>query len=510
MRCSDLTAKRDLLAAATLAAFAFCGALPAPAADMTAARAVPKPAAGGVPWSAADVAKLRADLAKLLAAPTLRGAHVGLLATDTTRGTTLVATNADDDFQPASNFKLLVGSAALDRLGPTYSFATQALSSGTVAGGTLDGDLYLRGGGDAHLNAKDLDDAAAAIAKAGIVRVSGRLVGDASRYDGERYPPGWDWDDLPFYYAPPVSALSFDENVLHAFMSPGAAAGDPVILRFAPPTNALTVENRLVTGPAGSKDTSDIARPWDEPRTLVLSGSYPLGAKESGDIQAAVPDPAAYAVDVFAAALAAHGVTVAGGTAVAGAAPANATVLWSHNSEPMPEYLADFWWPSDNLVAELFLKELGATAGGLPGTTGKGAAAERAWLTSIGVDAGTVAISDGSGLSNYDRVTPRALVGILQHDWNGPNRNTVLEALPIAGVSGTLRSAYKGTAAEKNVFAKTGSISHVRTVSGFIRTKRHGAVTFSFLVNDWTDESAKASTALAILRGAVLSRFVTD
>ncbi len=503
-----MTAIRRTLAACALAALA-TSAMPAGAADLSVVRTLPKPVAGGVPWSARDIASLRKDLAKAMKGPALRGAHVGLLAIDTARGTTLVAQNADDAFQPASNFKLLVGSTALERLGPSFAFQTQVLAAGTIADGTLTGDLYLRGGGDVHLNAKDLDDAAAAIAKAGLTRITGQVVGDASRYDDQRYPDGWDYDDLPWDYAPVVTALSFDENVLHLYISPGAAPGEAGVLRADPVTSAITLDNRLTTGEPGSKDTSVLTRPWDQPRTIRIGGSYPFGAKESGDIRPAAPDPAELAVAVFTQALATHGVTVVGGSQTGGVAPAGATVLWTHASEPMPEYMADFWWPSDNLVGELFLKEIGAATAGLPGTSENGAKAERAFLTSIGVDPGTVTIADGSGLSNYDRITPRALVAILQHDWNGPNRELVLEALPVAGVSGTLRNAYKGTPAEKNVFAKTGSISHVRTVSGFIRTKRHGAVTFSFLVNDWIDQAPHASERLAIVRGAVLSEFVT-
>jgi len=503
-----LTAIRRSLAACALVALV-ATTLPARAADLSVVRALPKPVAGGVPWSASDIASLRKDLAKAMAGPALRGAHVGLLAVDTARGTTLIAQNADDAFQPASNFKLLVGSTALERLGPAFAFQTQVLSAGTIADGTLTGDLYLHGGGDAHLNAKDLDAAAAAVAAAGITRVTGQIVGDASRYDDQRYPDGWDYDDLPWDYAPVVTALSFDENVLHLYISPGAAPGEPGVLRADPQTGAIALDDRLMTGDPKSKDTSTLTRPWDQPRTIRIGGSYPFGAKESGDIRPAAPNPAELAVAVFAQALAAHGVTVVGGTQTGGAAPAGANVVWTHASEPMPEYMADFWWPSDNLVGELFLKEIGAATAGLPGTGENGAKAERAFLTSIGIDPGTVTIADGSGLSNYDRITPRALVAILQHDWNGPNRELVLEALPVAGVSGTLRGAFKGTPAEKNVFAKTGSISHVRTVSGFIRTKRHGAVTFSFLVNDWIDQAPHASERLAIVRGAVLSEFVT-
>jgi PBP4 family serine-type D-alanyl-D-alanine carboxypeptidase len=177
----------------------------------------------------------------------------------------------------------------------------------------------------------------------------------------------------------------------------------------------------------------------------------------------------------------------------------------------MPKLLSDFWYPSDNLMGELFLKELGVVQAGEPGTDDHGIALEQAYLRSIGIDSDTVTISDGSGLSQYDRITPRDLVTILQSDWNGTNREVVLDALPVAGVRGTLEHSYLGTAAERNVFAKTGSISHVRTISGFVKTRTHGPVTFSLLVNQWMGEQQPTgSEALAKVRGDLFAHLASQ
>jgi len=428
---------------------------------------------------------------------TQRGAHVGFIAQKTDGGQPLFSRNADDEFMPASNFKLLVGSVALHRLGAGFTFATTVATDGS--------NLYLRGGGDARLSAKDLDEAASRVAASGITSVPGAIVTDASYFDSQRYGFGWSWDDFPYYYAPVVSALALEDNVVHIHMSPGPTIGSPVQLRVEPQTDAVRIENRMTTGPASSKDTSDIVRSFDAWNTITLTGTYPLGAKESGDLQPAVPDPQRYAGEVFFRALQAHGVSVAGGITV-GVTPASARAVWTHESEPMPQLLEDFWWPSDNLMGELFLKRLGVLHSGAPGTDANGIPVENEFLKSIGVDPKTVTISDGSGLSQYDRITPRDLLTILQYDWNSPLRGVVLDALPLSGVRGTLRSAYVGTPAEKNVFAKTGSISHVRTVSGFIRTRRHGTVTFSFMLDDFMEDAA----GLAKIRADLFSRFVTD
>jgi len=447
------------------------------------------------PWTDAQIASLQHAVDGILARRVLRGAHIGLLAVDTLRGKVLYSRNADDEFMPASNFKLLVGSAALRSLGRAFTFRTTVSTDGT--------NLYLHGGGDAHLRAADLDAAAATVA-ASSTHFAGSLITDATSLGPQGYEPGWSWDDLPYYYAPSVSSLSLEENILHIYIGPGAAVGMPAQLRIEPKTDAAHIENDITTGPRGSKDTTDLNRDFSDWKSVKLTGSYPLGQKESGDVEAAVPDPALYAGDVFLRALRAHGVTT-DGELRSGTQPSDALVLWSHDSATLPQLLADFWQPSDNLMGELFLRALGARNGSAD-PVAQGVVVEQRYLKSIGVDPSTVTIADGSGLSQYDRITPRVLLTILQSDWKSPDRDIVLDALPQSGVRGTLKTAYLGTPAEKNVFAKTGSISHVRTISGFLRTRRHGTVTFSFLLDDWIEDAA----TLAKLRADLFSRFVTD
>ena len=497
---------RRIAAAVLACALVLPCAAPVTAADMSSVATLARPRPAGVPWKPHEIAAVRAAIAKLLQAPTLRGAQIGLLVRDTVRGTSIYAQNPDEEFMPASNFKLVVGSTILRRLGTAFFFTTKVAADAPPQDGVIHGNLYLRGDGDAHLTAQDLSDAAAALAAKGVKHVDGSLVTDASHYDSQRYGYGWSWDDFPYYYAPPITALELEEGLAHVFMSPGATVGSPVSLRVWPQTSTYTIDNRMTTGPAGSKDTSDIVRPWDKPTTIELTGSYPLGAKESGDLVPAVPDPEAYAGDVFARALAAHGISIAGGVQD-GKTPPNAATLWAHGSEPLPQLLADFWYPSDNLMGELFLKELGVAQAGEPGTDDNGRIAEIAFLKSIGIDPATVTVSDGSGLSQYDRITPRDFIAILQADWNSPFRNTVLDALPVSGVRGSLRHSYMKTPAERAVFAKTGSISHVRTLSGYVITRTHGPVTFSFLINQWMGEGEPSgAAALAKVRGAVLSQ----
>jgi D-alanyl-D-alanine carboxypeptidase/D-alanyl-D-alanine-endopeptidase (penicillin-binding protein 4) len=302
-----------------------------------------------------------------------------------------------------------------------------------------------------------------------------------------------------------VTALELEDGTVHMTFSPAPAQGAQAEVRVWPQSSAYTIDDELQTGASSSKDTSDFARIWDQPRTIEVTGSYPLGSKTSGEVSPSVPDPESYAGDVFARALAAHGITVTG-TVRSGKMPPGATVLWTHDSEKLPQLLAQFWYPSDNLMGELLLKELGVVQGGEPGTDDNGRVLEQQYLRSIGLDPATVTISDGSGLSQYDRITPRDLLTILLSDWNGPNRAIVLNALPVSGVRGTLDRSFVGTPAERVVFAKTGSISHVRTISGFVQTRTHGPVAFSFLINQWMGEDQPTGAEdLAKVRAAVFS-----
>jgi len=345
--------------------------------------------------------------------------------------------------------------------------------------------LVLAGGGDALLRASDLDAAAAAVASAGITAV-GDVVADDGYFDRQPYPAGWVWDDVPFYFAPVVNALSLEDNVVHAVVTPAASAGAPPAVALSPASSVVTA-NRATTGAPNGKLTLDVDR---EGSTILFVGSIPANAKPE-KLDAAVPDPVRYALDVFTRALAAHGVAVSAndvGTAT------SARVLWTHESSPLARYLHDFWYPSDNLVGELLLKSLGVARNGTPGTSEHGAALENEWLRSLGLDPLRLDVTDGSGLSIYDRLTPRALVRLLEFDWNGPNRDVVLDALPVED--------FKGTPASMRVFAKTGTRRYARGLAGYIRPVRHGAITFALLVDDWMGDD----DGIYALRARVLSR----
>lgn len=503
-------------------AVAACAALVCAA---TSAQAAPAPiflpTIGGAGWTNERVTKLGADLDAMLAhAPELARAHVGVLAIDTASGNVLYARAPDDEFQPASALKLVVGSAALDRLGPQHRFRTALVALGDGASTRL----VLRAGGDPLLEKRDLDDVQRTTVGSGIRTPNDDLAIDDTRYDTQPYPAGWTWDDFPYGYAPRVSALNFEENVVHVTVTPttlGASATvttAPFDVVSSPLEGCAATANVLVrasvrTAAAGSNaDALDIVR---EPAGCIdIVGTIPLGSAPQ-TIDAAVPSPLLYAYDYLRGGL--RGVVRPSEAAIApfpfehryvpgpAAAPREREV-WHHESPPLESYLGPrFWLPSDNLVGEVLLKELGFATAAAPGTTAKGIAYEKVWLRSIGVDPQTVSLADGCGMSQYDRITPRALVAVLQHDWQGPHRQTILAALPVGGARGTIEGI-ADTPAAGRVFAKTGSMMHVRALAGYLATVRHGAVTFAFTVDEWIG----VYSDLAALRARTLARIIND
>jgi D-alanyl-D-alanine carboxypeptidase/D-alanyl-D-alanine-endopeptidase (penicillin-binding protein 4) len=513
--------RRALAAWCACAALAtiVAGAAPALAVDRSLGANVPKPAASGAPWTTDEVAALAASTdAALSGAQTLRGAHVGVYAIDARDGRVLYARNADDAFQPASTLKLVVGSAALDKLGPGFRFTTEAFAPGyaQIDRGELMGYLMLRGSGDVLLDDKALEELPAALRAAGIQAVHGvSFVDDRTL---PPYLPGWSWDDLPWSYAAPVTPLGLNDNEVTLHVTPGGTRGARVRVTVTPwgtvcLPNAecaidlgFAIDVRATTGEKGSPNTLDVRREpaigW--PERVTLFGSLAAGA-DAEDLAIAVAWPPRYAAWGAQRALRRSGFRVLPdliASARGGAGSGADRVVWTHRSEPLTDMLADLWIPSDNILAEQLLRALGAPEGKLQGPSEAGIAFEKTWLQRLGVDPATLTLADGSGLSSYDRITPRALVAVLRHDWDGPYRDVVLDAMPIAGVRGTLASSYAGTAAAKRVFAKTGSMSHVSTLAGYVATATHGTVVFAFQVDDWIGDAA----ALRDLRGRVLAQ----
>lgn len=424
--------------------------------------------------------------APLFEAPTLRGARVTAYVISAQSDAVVYARDPDAAMIPASTIKLLVGSASLDALGTAFSFTTTLAADSNT--------LYLQGSGDPLLQPHDFDDAARTLGTLNLTRFNA-LDGDAGS-PRPRYPDGWQVDDLAYDYAAPPNMLSIDENALHIAVHP-AAVGAPPTLTVEPATSAVRIVNEATTGAAHSDDTTDIHLSWSTPATLVVTGSVPADATDS-ELDAAILDPSSATLELAAGALTHAGIAFTSSPQLA-QTPAAARVVWTHRSPALPDLLRDMWQPSNNLLAESLLDALAPTRDAA-------LARERAWLQSIGIDPATTAFADGSGLSAYDRISARALVTILAHDWNGPNRATVLAALPVAGQTGTLAKVFVAPPLAGNVIAKTGTSNHTRTLAGYLQTPR-GPLIFALLINNWMDDGPHASADLRAFQSTFLEAF---
>jgi serine-type D-Ala-D-Ala carboxypeptidase/endopeptidase (penicillin-binding protein 4) len=412
-------------------------------------------------------------------------AAVGLCVRSLDRGDELYARNADAAFVPASNQKLLVTAAALDALGSDFSFTTRVLALGTRRGGTLRGDLVLQGGGDPTLTTEGLAALADRVAAAGIRCVTGRVRGDDSIFDRQRFGIGWTWDDESFPYAAPISGLTLNGNTVEVEVRPGVRPGAPPTVRLDPPTAPMALRVHAITAPPGEPATLGIdrTRARDE---IEVSGRLPWHG-EPVIARVTVEDPSLYAATVFTGLLRERGVRVDGPPIVLGA-PRTAAFLGEVRSPPLSAIIREMNKKSENLVAEMLLKALGMRdAGPAAGTGigGAGGAVLRTFLERSGLRGPALVLADGSGLSRQDLVSPRNLVRLLAAMDRRPDRDAFFDSLPVAGVDGTLRHRMAGTAAAGAVRAKTGTLTHVTALSGVATTHDGERLAFSILTNNY-------------------------
>ncbi|GAA4134537.1 D-alanyl-D-alanine carboxypeptidase/D-alanyl-D-alanine endopeptidase [Actinomadura keratinilytica] len=444
----------------------------------------------------APAGDLRSDLDAILSDPRLADAGVGVLVSDARTGAVRYARGADAPLLPASNNKLNTAAAALALLGPGYRFRTSVLAA-KADGSTVTGNLYLKGTGDPTMRAAEYDALAARLAARGITRVTGDLVADDTWFDAVRTPAHWDPADLQYAYAGPISALTvspnddFDAGSVKVAVAP-TAPGSPVGVTLDPPTSAVKLDNRAVTGPAGSASTLSVERA-NGSDTIVVRGSYPAGGARYETLRT-VPEPTLYAADVFRAALADHGITVEG-TVRRGAAPARAVRLADRASMPLSQLTTPFLKFSNNVIAEILVKSIGRKAKG-KGTWEAGLPVIERYVRSLGVPAGQLEMADGSGLSRLNRTSPRDIATVLRRAQTQTWFPAWYQALPVAGdpdplVGGTLTGRMRGTPAAGNVRAKTGTLTGVTALSGYVREPSGRRLVFSVIFNGYAGGAPK-------------------
>ncbi len=406
----------------------------------------------------------RANLAhvidSLTSQPAFRNAVWGVLIVNPRTGDTLYSKNAGKLFMPASNMKIITSAAALALLGADYTYKTTFLTNGEVRDSLLDGDLLVIGRGDPTVSdnmrgvaTTVMDALADSIRAHGIRQISGSLARIGNAFPDSVHGFGWEWDDLGEYYAAGVDELIFNE---------GMAPTTP-----RPPPDST--RDSLYSGPA------------KDPGTGYLNALHDALARKHIAVETGVIDSLM-------------------------STPFKMDTLFTFVSLPMRNILPALMKPSQNQIAEILLKTIGLVRGGM-GTSDSARKIVAAQLLAWGAQPDGFVIRDGSGLSRHDLVSPETLVKVLDRIQQDTAFAVYYNAMPIAGVDGTLKDRMKGTAAEGNVHAKTGSIDMARSLSGYVTTADGERLIFSILANNWTTPSSavtdvgdQISSALASYR----------
>lgn len=449
---------------------------------------------------ATNLAVLRDRLARTLAGADVPGAIWGAQVASLRSGETWFETNPAVRLVPASNTKLFTAALALDRLGPSRHLSTSLrIDAPPDASGRLPGPLRLIGGGDPSLSPRlhgGSWDAVwaplvASVKQAGIRRIDGGILCDESRYSGPPFGSGWNWDDLVESYGAAVSALSAGDNAVSLLITPGRAPGDPALVRMEPLATAMSLESLVVTSTKGGAEDLSLFRVPGDSR-LRISGSVPAGSGPV-TVEASVPHPALWSGQLFQEALRKAGVAVSGPMRVLRSGESAGNGTWtdvgSLSSPPVSELVRDMMKPSQNLHAQLLLLAVGAESGATGGggvartTEAAGLAVLPSLLRKAAIREQDVSLEEGSGLSRKNLVTARALVRLLTYMNRQPFAAAWRDALPIGGVDGTLRSRFTQPGLRGNVRAKTGSLRHVHSLSGYLTNSVGEPLVFSILVN---------------------------
>jgi D-alanyl-D-alanine carboxypeptidase/D-alanyl-D-alanine-endopeptidase (penicillin-binding protein 4) len=453
-------------------------------------------------------AALVATLDQVFADPRLAGSTTGMQVRDGVTGTVIYSHNADQRVIPASNEKLMTSAAALEVLGAGYKFHTVARYSGTRSGSKVTGNLYLHGQGDPTMTYAQFDALATAVARAGVKKFTGALVADDSWFDHVPLGLDWSWQDESYFDNAPISALTvaadanYDTGALSIVDKPGTAVGKAGVLTVTPANSVVTIVNHTVTGRQGSADTVTATRAHGS-NTITVSGSTPLRPAAVHTSLVAHQDPTKLAIGVFRDALKRHGVTLAGATTT-GTTPASAKTLTDHASIPLGQLLPAFLKLSNNGHAELLTKAMGrARTPGSAGSWTTGLAASTGALKQLGVDTSKITMGDGSGLSRRNWLTASQIAALLSAAQTRPWFATWYAALPVAGdpnplIGGTLRSRMVGTPAAGNLHGKTGTLTGVNALSGYVKDQSGRTLVFSSVSN-----AAPASVADILDRAAV-------
>ncbi len=437
---------------------------------------------------------LKATIDSLVVDPRFRSAHWGILIVDPDGGDTLYSLNAGKLFMPASNMKIITSVTALAQLGPDFQYRTTFATRGRIRRGVLSGDLVVIGRGDPTVSDHMLHDAtiplraaAESLAAHGITRITGHIVRGVDPFPDARVGYGWDWDDLTEPYGAGVDALMLNEGFTTIVVRGGARVGTATTVTTMPATAYPSLRNHVRTvAQTGDARGPAVTVAWDSTSgALTVDGT--IAPRDSTIAMIAYRDPAAAYLHALATAIDRRGITLRPGAAEVGTTDSGATLdtLFTMASPPLREILPALLKPSQNQIAEVLLKTIGLERTGV-GSADSGVRVIHDQLLAWGAAADGFVVHDGSGLSRHDYLSPETIVRTLIAARRDTAFQVFYDALPVAGVDGTIADRMRGTMAAGNVRAKTGFVDRARSLSGYVTTADGVPLVFSFLCNNWT------------------------
>jgi len=416
-------------------------------------------------------------------------------------GALLYAANDAASVVPGSVLKLVSTATAIDALGPDATFSTTVETNASLdSEGHLQGDLFLVGHGDPTLMARDgsnsdsaLDRLADAVFRAGVREVRGRVVGHDAVFSGERRAVDWSWGDLMWYYGAEVAGLCFNNATVQLRVKPGARVGDPIVVERKPDSRYYEVHIEARTTGRRTRPDLRVERPLGS-NVITLSGNYPLHLRPD-NLLVSLEDPPLYASTVFSEMLAERGVKVDGGAVTEPSLPPDTHVVAGLASPPVSEILKLINQPSDNLRAEMLLRSAARQLTG-EGSEKAGIESMRLFLKRMDVHDQGFSLQDGCGLAPTNLVTARGIVALLRamdrHRYGAFYR----ASLPMAGLEGTLKHRFRGTAVAGRMRAKTGFLEHTYGLAGYLTTGRGEDVAFAIFLNHHTRGAGSAYSAI--------------
>lgn len=457
--------------------------------------------------SSKPIQRLHTEIEAILSDPLLASSNVGMKVVSLGTGEVLYEKDAKKLYHPASTMKLITAATALVKLGPNYRFHT-TLYADPVEDSQIQGNIYLKGRGDPMFDSDDLDRMVERLVEMDTKDLRGDIVVDETYFDAIRWGKGWMWDDGPIGgYYPYLSALTINRNGVLVRISPGSKIDDPVRVQLHPPTQYMKIVNEATTVGHSEKTRLTVKRKDGSTKEnlLMIDGVMAIG-QATMNRRVDVLDPALYCGSLLQETLAKRGVTLQGKVRY-GEVPEEATEIVTHISPPLSRILWEMNKPSDNLMAELLLKTIGAELRGTPGTAEKGLGVISNFLGEIGMDWEHYTLADGSGVSRYNLVTASLLTDLLVYMFrNFAVMPEYLASLPVGGVDGTLTRRMRGMTAEGVLRAKTGTLRGLTALAGYTVTADGETVAFSIIMSNYHG-LVSPRRALQDKIGDILARF---